>query len=424
VTEQPGSSPPRARWKRSSATLDVAIALSFFAMMALGVVAYTPLVGAEGLPPVWVSLAIGGMMTTPLAFRRRAPRTVLALVTVAFSAFRLLEIPEWSISAFSLFVALYTVGAQLPPHKSRSPRIATVVVIGVLIVYAYTVMFDPEMLEVTSRELLVLQATEVAMNVLFAVAAWVLGDIAWRRRRAESELEQQLEEVAAGREALARQAVQEERVRIARELHDVVAHHVSVMGIQAGAARRSLARDPERASEALAGVEQASRDAVTEMQRLLTFLRSDGEAADSSMTPQPSLAELDALLDTVRETGLDVQVEIVGTQRALPSSVELSAFRIVQEALTNTLKHGQGVTRAWIRLIFEADRLRIEVHDDGTAAARSDPTSDSGRGLLGMRERAALHGGELTISARPGGGFAVEGWLPAARPADRTTAPA
>lgn len=392
-------------------TLDVAIALTFFALVALSVVAYTPLISPDDAPPLLVSIGLGTAMTAPLAWRRRAPRLVLAIVLVAFTVFRLIEAPEWSISSFALFVAMYTVGAEVPPERSRLPRAAVLMVIAALVIYAWTVMFDLDALELGGRDLLLVQLAEGGLNLLFGVAAWTLGDIAWRRRVAETELEARVDELAASREALARRAVQDERVRIARELHDVVAHHVSVMGIQAGAARRSIARSPDEAGDALASVEQASRDAITEMQRLLQFLRSEDDRADN-LTPQPSLAQLDALVDTVRETGLEVELEIDGTPRRLPGSVELSAFRIVQEALTNTLKHGSGVTFSHVRLTYEAERLRVEIRDDGTAAARSDTSSTEGRGLVGMRERAALHGGELAAEALPGGGFAVAGWLP------------
>lgn len=406
---EPDGQPSTARWRRPS-TLDPAVALTVFGLALLGILAAERLPEVEVAPPapLWLTATIA--MTIPLAWRRRAPRTVLAVVTGAFAAFRLMEIPEATMSSVALFLVIYTVGAHVPPDRSRLPRGLAIAAMTALL--AYNLAAGVAELPIAGFDLVVMQVFAVALNLIYFVAAWLLGDATWRRRASEAALSERAAELAASREALARRAVQDERVRIARELHDVVAHHVSVMGIQAGAARRAIGRDPTRAGEALSSVEQASRDAVTELQRLLSFLRNEDDVGAELPVPQPSLDELDDLIDSVRETGLDVDVEVAGEPRPLPDSVQLSAYRIVQEALTNTMKHARGATRATVRLAYGDDRLQVEVRDDGSAAGRVDPADPGGRGVVGMRERAVLHGGELSASSAPGGGFVVQGWLP------------
>jgi signal transduction histidine kinase len=199
----------------------------------------------------------------------------------------------------------------------------------------------------------------------------------------------------------------DERVRIARELHDVVAHHVSVMGVQAGAARLVMERDPSKATAALASIEASSRQAVTEMHRLLGFLR---QAGDPDRPARPGLDQVDDLAATMSGSQLTVEVGIEGDRRPLPPTVDVSAYRIVQEALTNTLKHG-GASRADVRLRYWPGELEVEVIDDGRGAAVA-PDGPGGLGLIGMRERAALHGGQLTAGPASGGGFAVRVTLP------------
>ncbi|MEY2513834.1 MAG: hypothetical protein QOJ89_1192 [bacterium] len=211
----------------------------------------------------------------------------------------------------------------------------------------------------------------------------------------------------------ARRAVFEERVRIARELHDVVAHHVSMMGVQAGAARVVLGRDPGKATEALALIESSSRQAVLELHRLLGFLRQASDSDDPG--PQPGLGQLQDLAAAMSDSQLVVEVRVEGAPCELAPTVDASAYRIVQEALTNTLKHARA-SRADVWLRYRSDTLEIEITDDGHA--KPDPASSpGGLGVIGMRERAALHGGQLTAGAVAGGGFSVRATLPTARAA-------
>jgi signal transduction histidine kinase len=208
------------------------------------------------------------------------------------------------------------------------------------------------------------------------------------------------------RDVAAREAVAEERARIARELHDVIAHNVSMMVLQAGAERRVLdgANGPTR--DVLRTIEQIGRSALTEMRRLLGMLRSD---AGEPLTPQPGLGDLPTLIAQVREAGLPAELRIDGQPRDLPAGIELSAFRIIQEALTNALKHA-GDARAQVSVRYRTDTLELEIVDDGPGTANS--TTGAGHGLVGMRERVTLCGGRLETGHRPDGGFAVRVLLP------------
>jgi signal transduction histidine kinase len=226
-------------------------------------------------------------------------------------------------------------------------------------------------------------------------------------RRAK-ELFERTVELERQREENARRAVFDEHVRIARELHDVVAHHVSVMGVQAGAARVVMGREPRKATAALASIEASSREAVEELHRLLGFLRQAGDPDD--LAPRPGVSQLPGLAAGISGPGLTVEVGIEGEQRPLPPTVDVSAYRIVQEALTNTLKHA-GASRADVRLRYWPGELEVEVLDNGRGATRPSGRR-GGLGLIGMRERAALHGGQLTAGPAPGGGFAVRVKLP------------
>jgi signal transduction histidine kinase len=216
------------------------------------------------------------------------------------------------------------------------------------------------------------------------------------------------EERARRMEEEARQAVEEERGRITRELHDVLAHSVSVMTVQASAVRRLLKPEQEREREALMTVEETGRQALAEMRRLLGIMRTESERP--ALAPQPGLGTLPELVEQVRQSGLPVELTVEGTPVKLPAGVDLSAYRIVQEALTNTLKHA-GPAHAWVAVRYEGEDVEIEVANDG---ANDGVNDGGGHGLVGMRERVALCGGELRSGPRPGGGFKISARLPVA----------
>jgi len=236
--------------------------------------------------------------------------------------------------------------------------------------------------------------TVVALAVMLLVRR-VVGDRERRAQIAERE-----------RDLIAREAVVEERARIARELHDVIAHHVSMIVLQAGAERRVLDGANASTRDVLETVEQTGRSALTEMRRLLGMLRGD---ETEPLTPQPGLVDVPVLVEQLREAGLPVELEVEGDRRELPVGIELSAYRIVQEALTNALKHARDA-RTSVRVSYGPDSLELEIVDDGAPAAQ--PVERGGHGLVGMRERVALYGGSIEAGSRPTGGFAVRVLLP------------
>jgi signal transduction histidine kinase len=209
-------------------------------------------------------------------------------------------------------------------------------------------------------------------------------------------------------EEVARRAVEDERSRITRELHDVLAHSVSVMTVQASAVRRLLKPEQEREREALMTVEETGRQALAEMRRLLGIMRTDEEPP--ALAPQPGIGTLPELVEQVRQSGLPVELTVEGTPVKLPAGVDLSAYRIVQEALTNTLKHA-GPAHAWVAVRYAGEDVEIEVANDANS---ENPGDGSGHGLVGMRERVALCGGELRSGPRPGGGYKISARLPVA----------
>src|SRR6266566_5373841 len=225
-------------------------------------------------------------------------------------------------------------------------------------------------------------------------------------RRVLGDRERRVQLAKRERDVAAREAVVEERARIARELHDAIAHNVSMMVVQAGAERRVLEPSNDSTRDVLETIEKIGRGALTEMRRMVGMLRSE---ASNPLAPQPSLDDLTTLIAQVREAGLPVDLRVEGERRALPVGIELSAYRIVQEALTNALKHAGGA-HAIVNVRYGTDSLELEIIDDGQGAPA--PVSSGGHGLVGMRERVALYGGRLDAGRRPSGGFAVRVLLP------------
>ncbi|MBT2446648.1 sensor histidine kinase [Streptomyces sp. ISL-43] len=253
------------------------------------------------------------------------------------------------------------------------------------------------------------------MMVPFALA-WVMGDSLRTRRAYYAQLVERNQRLENERAAQAKVAVAAERARIARELHDVVAHNVSVMVVQADGAAYVMDAAPEQAKEALQTISGTGRLALAEMRRLLGVLRTGEPQESEDYVPQPDVEQIEVLIEQVRAAGLTVDFEVEGTPRKLPSGVELTAYRIVQEALTNTRKHGGPAAKASVRLVYFDDGLGLLVEDDGRGAAHElyeDGGADgAGHGLIGMRERIGMVGGTLDAGPRPGGGFRISALLP------------
>jgi signal transduction histidine kinase len=340
------------------------------------------------------------LISLPLAVRRRWPLGVLGVVMGAIAADSLAvgKAPQGGEVLFPSLIVLYTVAA----HEDL-PRALVGFVVG-LAATLVEASLDPEVVTVGDLVLV-----EGFFFVFLGGASWLVGRYI-RVRRLESERsEDRATRAEREQEQRAQAAVSAERDRIARELHDVISHSVSLMGIQAGAVERMLDRDPERAREALHSIQSTARESVGELRRLLGVLRAP--TFTSALSPQPGIDALDELLAESRSAGLEVELAVHGERRHVPAGVELSAYRIVQEALTNVRKHAAGVP-ARVRLTYAPAELRVQIDNDAGAAANGASVSGTGNGIVGMRERVALYGGTLRAERRADGGFQVSARLP------------
>jgi signal transduction histidine kinase len=326
-----------------------------------------------------ITLGVAGVL--PLLVRRQRPAEVVAVVTVvAVTAAALGPLPL----PFPLGVALYALASR-PGGRGARP-------VGVASIAAMTTA-----LAVTGYS----QFGDLASRVVFLVAGWLLGDSIRSRRAYILEIEEKAERLERERELQGRRAAAEEQARIARELHDVVAHALSVIVVQAAAADDVFEVEPRRAREPIRAIELAARSALGDLRRVLGILHEGAE-----YEPQPGLGRLDALVEQVRATGLDVALEVEGEPRPLTAAVDLSAYRIVQEALTNTLKHAHAEhARVSVRFGLE---LGVEIRDDG----RGDGNGSGGGGLIGMRERVAMLGGRMHTGRSAEGGYVVSATIP------------
>jgi signal transduction histidine kinase len=341
-------------------------------------------------------------ITLPLAWRRRYPFSVAIVVVVAFLVARIVvHVPEANISLLAAWLMIYSVEV----HGRRQFR----TLVLALCYSAIAAELVRELFFNGGASAPLAQCFALFYNLVVLALPWLLGAAIWSLRDRQRKLAEQTVELQAEREENARQAVFAERVRIARELHDVVAHHVSVIGVQAAGARRIMERQPARAAEALGSIEASSRQAVVELHRLLGFLRRAGDVDE--LTPQPGLAQLGDLIAEVGRAELTVDLTIVGEAKVLSPTLEVSAYRVIQEALTNTRKHSRAKS-ASVRIHYGPAELEVEVLDDGPERETEPATRGAGHGLIGMRERAALHGGHLSAGPRRECGFAVYASFP------------
>ena len=368
----------------------------------------------------WVSALLVVANAAPVAFRRRWPMTMAVVSALAFAATQILHVPEVFLVNFTLFIALYTVGAWCS-DRVRAELVRWVVIGGMFAWLFVAIAFGwavPNALPNDDGGLIppyiALSLLNIVINVIYFGAAWYAGNRAWASAVAKHELDLRTAELAAERERSAAQAVTIERVRIARELHDVVAHHVSLMGVQAGAARRVIGHDPEQATASLGVVEQSARTAVEELRRMLGTLRADEDGGDD-VRAAPStegLGRIGELADSARTAGHPTEYVVVGSVRDVPPTVSAVAYRIAQEAVTNVLKHAGPTARADVRVRYLDDGVEVEVTDDGLGARAARSTSGSGLGHVGMRERVAAVDGRIEIGPRARGGYLVRAWLP------------
>ena len=356
--------------------------------LALGLLAFYELeawtTNVTGSRPVFGVLGLA--LALPLLVRRSLPLPAVAVMSSAFAAITIAghgDLPPQS-SLLGILAAAHTAGA----HAAGRPS-----VLGIVLVCAGIVIGE---------------ADDIVVLGPLSVATWAVGRALAGRGADADAARERADELERRREADARAAVLEERTRIARELHDVVAHGISTMVVQAGAERLALGDARPGTSDVLAGIEHTGREALGEMRRLVGLLRSEDEAL--ALAPQPTLARLDALAETMDRAGLAVELQVEGDVAGLPAGLDVSAYRIVQEALTNALRHAGPAARASVVVRASAELLEIEVADDGRGGATDH--ADAGHGLVGMRERVALYGGELTAGPSPTGGFVLRTRLP------------
>jgi signal transduction histidine kinase len=333
----------------------------------------------------WVYIPVALLMTVPLAWRRRTPFVVVVTVMGAFAAQSLIldPTPTPDVELIPALIAVYSVAAHGEEWVAFAGGAAGLV-----------------------GGVLWLGIGDFLLPVVIFGGAWFAGRLVRKRQLFAQVFAERARVLERERDANSRVAAAEERVRIARELHDAVGHSVSVMVVQAGAERLALGEERPATRDALLAIERTGREALGEMSRLLGILRKEGEGL--ALAPRPSLDQVEALVETVRDAGVPVEVQIEGERTQLPPGVDVSAYRILQEALTNVVKHA-GPARVQIVVGYGVGAVEVEVTDDGEGPAKE---GGPGYGLAGMRERVELHGGTLEAGRRNGGGFTVKARLP------------
>jgi signal transduction histidine kinase len=385
----------RMRTERRPTTfeVDALVAASLCVLMAVELATVS---GHRG--PIALNVLGAVAFAVPLAFRRRAPLPALTafMVVAVVQTALLTSVTTTSSVLGSLLLMAYANGSRGAPGRAGwvAPGLCVAGVIGVD-VGAHT-----------------LDLGDVLFPGGMAVASWYSGRVVARRTLLAAELHEEALRAQERRDHDERRAVTDERRRIAREMHDVVAHSVSVMVVQAGGARRILDSDPERAAAAAGEIERAGREAMGEMRRLLGMLRPGDDVVPVERGPQPTLDDVGALVARARDAGLPVALRVEGEPRPLPLGMELAAYRILQEGVTNALRHAHGSDTV-VRIAWSPGDLELEVTDHGPGPGRPGPRAgDTGHGLIGMRERVRLYGGELETGRRRGGGFRVLARLP------------
>jgi signal transduction histidine kinase len=364
---------------------DALLAAGVTAMVLVDLSWPTDAVGVRRTDALAVLLSL--LQTVPLAFRRRAPLACFVVTLVGVCAYYPLGY-EVTDGTLATFVGVYTVAAN-------QGRLRSLVALGLLAFgmswYWLTRAepFDP--------------TTPIWIGIL-GLLSWGLGEYVKARRAYTAEVEALAERLDRARALEARQAAWQERARLARELHDVIGHTVNVMVVQAGAGRRVLASDRGLAERTFQTIESTGRAALDELDRLLGILRTEEDQAD--LPPQPGLEQLRTLAGRFEDAGLPVEITVEGTEVPLPRSLDQSAYRIIQEALTNALRHADGAA-ARVAIRYRGEQLELEVANDARGTRRPPPHAGGGRGLIGIRERVALFGGDLEAGPLAGGGFAV-----------------
>jgi signal transduction histidine kinase len=367
------------------------------AVLLAAVAVAEALLGNRDPGPLGAAVLTDLLLTLPLAVRRRWPLAVLGWAMLVLTVQAALHLPAGIGAFFGALVPVYTVAAHRP---RRQALIGLLVPVPVFALDQWLAGQSPwwEDLEFIGG---------------LIAAFWIVGRVVWSRHLLVQRLRAQAEELGRARDAAAGAAIAQERARIARDMHDVVAHGVSVMVVHAEAAE-ALLGEPGRAAQSLHAIQRTGRAALADLRRIVGVLRDAGE--DAQLGPAPGLGDAQALVQRLREAGLEVSLAVLGQPRELPGGADLAAYRVLQEALTNALRHA-GPTRATATVTYAGAEVRVDVRDEGPDRARPvRPPSSGGHGLAGARERLALYGGELTAGP-DGAGFRVRARIPVADPA-------
>lgn len=382
------------------------------AVLSAGLSSIAEIYGDEQAP-LWWALVYAVVATAPLAFRRRWPGTAAVIVAVAYFTAVTIRVPEIYVGNIVMFLTLYTVGAWMNDRR-RAMLVRVGIIVG-MFVWLIITMYRDAISEADKADVaagamspyVAFMLIQLLLNVLYFGGAYYFGERSWAAAEQLAVLEQRTTELEREREVTAAQAVALDRVRIARELHDVVAHHVSVMGVQAGAARLVLDRDPAQSARILTGIEDSARDAIHELRQLLETLRTPGgETTDAASTL--ALDDIAELVEASTEAGLPTEYAVIGEPVPVPSLVAVNLYRIAQESLTNARRHAGSGATADVRVRYEDDGVEVEIVNTGRAVTHLRP----GLGQLGMRERAAASGGTLEVAPRPLGGMRVRARVP------------
>jgi signal transduction histidine kinase len=411
---------PDPDWTRAGSTpadyrLDAIVA----GVLLLGTAASTVLYSDAGLypdpAPLWLIAIYVVLISAPLAVRRRWPEAVAIVLSLVFAASQILRVPELLFCNITLFAAIYSVGAW-GGNRLRARVVRALIVLGM---FAWLFGALVSRAGSAGAGFAAIGLIQILTNLLYFGAAWFFGDRAWRDARARASLENRTRELAEQRELNSHRAVTQERLRIARDLHDVVAHHVSVIGVQAGAARRILDSNRDQVVASLQSIEANSRMAVIELQRMLGTLRDEDASTSSSETTSVSgpttlgIPQLEHLVAETGKSGLAVRFSTVGEQRDVASTTGMIVYRIAQEALTNTLKHAGVTSTADVRLRYLTASVEIEISDSG-GSTHSRQAAGAGLGHVGIRERVDAVGGTVQIGPTARGGYLVRATLPSA----------
>jgi signal transduction histidine kinase len=389
----------RVQGHLSPLLIDGTVALVLFVSMAAQ---FTRHLRTGQHPTTALTWALAVLLVVPILTHRRFPLASMAVcltALLAYAAGRYAAFPGLPVFVLTFDIALHS-----------KARVAFAALVASAAAMTVSLALQPNG---------VAALAEWVASGAGLLVAWLVGRNLRYRRARWSELQDRAERLERERQEEARRAVTEERLRIARELHDVIAHSMSVIAVQSAVGHHVMDTQPDQARQALAAIEATSRSALTEMRRLLGVLRQEGQTR-GSLAPAPGLADLDSLVSQVQDAGLRVWIKVDGQRGPVPPSVDLSAYRIIQEALTNVIKHADCQS-ATVTICYRADSVTVEIADKGLAApgARVVPAGNgSGHGIIGMRERVAVFSGQFTAGPRPDGGFRVRARFPVPEVAD------